>query len=52
MKDQIENDGGELYFDEIQLLGPKEYSLKKTLINGEVIEIAKLKGVKDSSFQE
>jgi len=49
---QIEIDGGELRFDECQILAPKVYSLRKTLINGKVIEIAKCKGVKSSSFEE
>jgi hypothetical protein len=31
---QIEADGGELKFDECQILAPKVYSLRKTLITG------------------
>jgi DNA polymerase elongation subunit (family B) len=49
---QVSHDDGELYFDECQILAPKVYSLRKKLINGEVIEIAKMKGVKRSSFDE
>ena len=39
-------------FDECQILAPKVYSLRKTLVTGKVIEIAKCKGVKSSSFEE
>lgn len=49
---QIESDGGELKFDSVQILAPKVYSLRKTLVNGKVVEIAKCKGVKKSSFDE
>jgi hypothetical protein len=52
LKKQIEIDGGELKFDVFQVLAPKVYSLRKVLFNGEVIEIAKCKGVKESSFDE
>ena len=50
--EQIEQDGGELKFDSVQILAPKVYSLRKTLVNGKVIEIAKCKGVKKSSYEE
>jgi len=52
LKQQIELDGGELKFDSCQILAPKVYSLRKTLVNGKVIEIAKCKGVKSSSYDE
>lgn len=52
LEKQIALDGGELYFDECQILAPKVYSLKKTLFNGVVIEIAKSKGCKKSSYAE
>lgn len=34
LKEQIRHDGGELYFDELVVLAPKVYSLRKTLITG------------------
>jgi len=49
---QIEADDGELKFDICQILGPKLYSLKKTLLTGQVVEIAKSKGFSSSSFEE
>ena len=45
MKNQNEADGGELRFDECQILEPKVYSLKKTLITGQEVTIVKCKGV-------
>jgi DNA polymerase elongation subunit (family B) len=50
LKKQTELDGGELAFDECIILAPKVYSLRKTLVNGQTIEIAKMKGVKSSTF--
>jgi hypothetical protein len=52
LNNQIKADGGELFFDECQILAPKVYSLRKKLVTGEVIEIAKMKGVKKSTFDE
>lgn len=51
LQKQIELDGGELSFDECQILAPKVYSLKKTLLNGKVVTIAKCKGFSTSSYE-
>jgi hypothetical protein len=44
--DQLEHDNGFFYYDELIINGCKFYSLKKTLINGSVIENTALKGYK------
>ena len=54
LEEQIEHDGGEIYFDECQILGPKQYSLKKTFVNNKTVEIVKCKGIakKSMSYSE
>jgi len=49
---QKEADGGAIHFDELIIGGCKFYSCKKTLFNGEVIEINKLKGYKQTGEDE
>ena len=48
MEKQLEADGGCPHFDQLCLAGCKFYSLKKTCINGEVADISKCKGYKQT----
>jgi len=51
-KQQEASDGGFINFEELIIGGCKFYSCKKTLINGDVIEINKLKGYKQVDNEE
>jgi hypothetical protein len=46
-KQQKEADEGDMCFDEIIIAGCKFYAVKKTLINGDTIEMCKLKGYRE-----
>lgn len=60
VKSKVGNDGlkiqtdidGELFFDEIRIVGCKAYNLTKTLYNEKVIEINKLKGYSQRDFHD
>lgn len=45
---QMELDGGDLCFEDVNICGCKFYSLKKTLYNGETIQVTKLKGFRET----